>query len=112
MRSGRFVGGRHGKGRVVSVAVLVELILVPLGLDVWSRIRWVGFEVNRCGSLLVMRIVVVPLEGRFLDGSVHPFDLPVGPGPARLGESVVGVVLRAGEREGVAAGDFDRYIYR
>ena len=65
-----------------------------------------GDEVAKMLPELVVRIVVVAFDDRFFDGSVHPFDLPVAPRMARLGEPVIDVVLRAGEREGVAAEDF------
>lgn len=62
-----------------------------------------GEEVSKMLPELVVGFVVAAFDGRALDRSVHPFDLPVGPGVARLGEPVVDVVLRACEREGVAA---------
>lgn len=50
------------------------------------------------------------LHGRFLDRSVHPFDLAVGPGMARpldfaresRGEPVIDVALGAGQRSASA----------
>ncbi len=34
---------------------------------------------------LIMAVVVVALDGRVLDGAVHPLDLAVGPGMFDLG---------------------------
>ena len=48
-----------------------------------------------------MAVVVVALDGGVLEGAVHPLDLAVRPGMARLGQAVLDVVLRAGELEGV-----------
>ena len=53
-------------------------------------------EVAKVRPELVVVFVVVAFDGRVLDGSVHPFDLAVGPRVARLGEPVIDVVLRAG----------------
>ena len=36
-----------------------------------------------------MGLVEVSFDGRVLDGSVHPFDLTVGPGMVDLGEAVL-----------------------
>ena len=41
---------------------------------------------------LIADSVMVAFDGRFLDGAVHPLDLSVGPGMARLGEAVIDVV--------------------
>lgn len=65
-----------------------------------------GDKVAKMLPELVMIVVVVALDGRFLDGAVHPFDLPVGPRMTRLSEPMIDIVLRAGEREGVAAEPF------
>ena len=40
------------------------------------------------------------------EGSIHAFDLAVGPGVFRSGEAVVDVGLGAGELEGVSAEEF------
>ena len=44
---------------------------------------------------LLVAIVVVALDGGFLYGPVHAFDLPVGPGMFDLGEAVLDVVFLA-----------------
>lgn len=44
---------------------------------------------------LVMRLVVVALDNRFLDGVAHPFNLTVGPRMAYLLESMCDVVCLA-----------------
>ena len=38
-----------------------------------------------------MRLVMVALDGRLLDGAVHPFDLAVRPRVTRLGEAVLDI---------------------
>ena len=48
-----------------------------------------------------MRLVVEALDGGVLEGAVHAFDLAVGLGTPRLGQSMVDVVLGAGILEGV-----------
>ena len=58
-----------------------------------------GDEVGQVLPELIVRVVVVAFDGCVLDGAVHPFDLPVRPGMAWLGEPMIDVVLRAGERE-------------
>jgi hypothetical protein len=50
---------------------------------------------------LLMAVVVVAFDGRVLEGSVHPFDLTVGPGMVDLGEAVLDVVLAAAHGEHV-----------
>ena len=49
-------------------------------------------EIGEMPAELIMAVVVVAFDGRVLDGSVHPFDLTVGPGMVDLGEAVVDVV--------------------
>ena len=44
-------------------------------------------------------VVVVPLDGRFLDGAVHPFHLSVGPGVIDLCEAVLDAVLATAQAE-------------
>jgi hypothetical protein len=46
-----------------------------------------------------MGLIVEPPDGRLLEGAVHAFDLPVGPGVPRLGQAMVDVVFGAGELE-------------
>ena len=50
---------------------------------------------------LLMAVVVEALDGRFLDGAVHPLDLTVGPGMIHLGQLVLDVVLIADPVEDV-----------
>ena len=84
-------------------------------LSVFRRRPNVGAdEVGQVAAKLVVRLVVEALDGCFLDGAVHAFDLTVGPGMAWFGKSMVDVILRAGEFEGVGPehfallhGDFD-----
>ena len=44
---------------------------------------------------LLMAVVVISFDGGVLDGAVHPFDLPVGPGMVRFGQPVLDAVLTA-----------------
>ena len=37
---------------------------------------------------------MIAFDGRVLDGAVHPFDLPVGPGMIDLGEAMLDAVFR------------------
>jgi len=46
---------------------------------------------------------MVTLDGRFLDGAVHPFDLAVGPRVARFGQPMFDVEIGAGRFEDVAS---------
>jgi hypothetical protein len=36
-------------------------------------------KVSKVSAQLIMIVVVISLDRRFLDGAVHPFDLTVGP---------------------------------
>ncbi len=58
-------------------------------------------EVGEMPAELIMAVVGVAFDGRVLDGSVHPFDLTVGPGMVDLGEAVLDVVLAAAHGEHV-----------
>ena len=53
------------------------------------------------GSQLVVGLVVVAFDGCVLDGSVHAFDLAIGPGMLGLGQAMIDTVLGAGVFEGV-----------
>ena len=62
----------------------------------------VGIE--ECGEMrakAAMRLVVEASDGGVLDGSVHPFDLPVRPGMVELGEAMLDAELSAGQIKGV-----------
>lgn len=56
-----------------------------------------------------MGFVVEALYGRFLESSVHAFDLAVGPGMFRLGQAVVDISFGAGELEGMGAEEFSAF---
>lgn len=60
-------------------------------------------EVGEMLSEVLVGLVVEAFDGCFFEGSVHAFDLAVGPGVLGLGEPVVDVGLGAGELEGVSA---------
>ena len=53
-------------------------------------------EVSKVCAELRVIVVVVALHGGFLNGSVHAFDLPVGPGMVGFGEAVIDAVQKAG----------------
>jgi len=48
-------------------------------------------------------VVVVTLDGGFLDGPVHSFDLAVGPGMIGLGQAMLDTVTLTGAIEGMSA---------
>src|SRR5271155_737229 len=58
-------------------------------------------EVGEVASQLLMRLVEVAFDGCVLDGAVHSFDLPVGPGMLGFGQAMVDIALGAGVFEGV-----------
>ena len=79
-----------------------ELVGCEAFEDLQSPSEIVGAdEVGEMPAELIMAVVVVAFDGRVLDGSVHPFDLTVGPGMVDLGEAVLDVVLAAAHGEHV-----------
>src|SRR6266567_388728 len=62
-------------------------------------------EVGKMASKLTMSLIVEAFDGRLLDGAVHALDLSVGPRVLGLCETMVDVLLRASEFEGVSAED-------
>jgi len=50
---------------------------------------------ERCAHKLLVAVVVVALDGRFLDGPVHALDLPVGRRALDLGQAVLDAVFAA-----------------
>ena len=52
-------------------------------------------------SQLIVGFIEVTFDGRVLDGSVHPFDLAVGPGVLGLGQPMIDIVEGAGVFEGM-----------
>jgi len=60
-------------------------------------------EVVQVHFELVVGVVEVSLHGSVLDGPVHTFDLPVGPGMVGLGQPVLDSVDMASAVEGVAS---------
>jgi hypothetical protein len=50
---------------------------------------------------LIVGLVERAFDGCVLDGSVHPFDLPVCPGMLGLGQAMIDIVLGAGVFEDV-----------
>jgi hypothetical protein len=60
-----------------------------------------GDEVGEVRAQLIVCGVVEALDSRLLEGAVHPLDLPVRPRVSRLGQTVLHIVLRAGEFERV-----------
>ena len=49
-------------------------------------------EISEMDTQLFMAVLVVALHSGFLDGSVHAFDLSVGPGMVGFGEAVIDAV--------------------
>ena len=58
-------------------------------------------EVGQVRFELVVGVVEVSFDRSVLDGSVHPFDLPVGPGMVRLGQSVFDAMSETEPVEGM-----------
>ena len=58
-------------------------------------------EVVEMCSQLRMAVIMIPFDGRLLDCSVHPFDLPVGPGMLDFGGAVLDPVFFAAHVEHV-----------
>ena len=92
-------------------------LFCPDGADVFVGCKSSeGFEfsgevvgVDEVGEVLaevLMGFVVEAFDGRFFDGSVHAFDLAVGPGMFRLGQAMIDVGFGAGELEGMGAEEF------
>lgn len=78
----------------------------PLFADEFVRCQTLqGFEsasvvvgVDEVGQMLLQLCVIVVVEAfdsGFLDGPVHPLDLPVGPGMLNLGQAMFDAVLLA-----------------
>ena len=63
-------------------------------------------EVGEVLAKLVVRFVVEALDGRVLDGAVHPFDLAIGPWVLRLGRAMIDIVARACKLECVRSEQF------
>ena len=74
------------------------------GLEPSSEVVCVD-EVGEVMTEVLVGFVVEALDGCFLEGSVHAFDLTVGPGMFRLGQAVVDVGLGASELEGMGSED-------
>src|SRR5579862_2640878 len=62
-----------------------------------------GNEVNQVAAQLAVGLVVVPLDGRFFEGAVHPLDLPIGPGMVGFGEAVLDAACSTDFLEGMEA---------
>jgi len=62
-------------------------------------------EVGQVAAKLFVGLVVEALDGRFLEGSIHVFDLTVGLRVSRLGQTVVDVALGACILEGMSEED-------
>ena len=58
-------------------------------------------EVGEMLPELIVAVVVVSSDGRFLDGPVHPLDLAVGPGVVDFREAMFDAVLPAAHPEHV-----------
>ncbi len=62
------------------------------GLEAAAEIVGVD-EVGQVAAEVVAGFVMEAFDGRLFEGSVHPFDLTVGPWVSRLGQAVIGVDL-------------------
>src|SRR5579864_6102487 len=62
-----------------------------------------GNEVSQAAAQLAVGFVVVALDGRFLEGAVHPLDLPIGPGVVGFGQAVFDAACSTDLLEGVEA---------
>ena len=51
------------------------------------------------GFELIVSIIVIALDGGFLDRPVHAFDLTIGPGMLDLGQSMFDAILLAAQIE-------------
>lgn len=56
-------------------------------------------EVGKVSFELIVSIVVIALDGRFLDRAVHSFDLAIGPGMLDLSQPMLDPVLPAAHVE-------------
>ena len=68
------------------------------GLQPAPIIIGVDEVVEVCGQL-GMAVVMVALDGGFLDRPVHPFDLSVGPGMLDLGQAMLDPIFLASHIE-------------
>src|SRR5438045_9447691 len=51
-----------------------------------------GDEVDQVGSELVVAVIVIAVDGRLFDRTVHPLDLPIGPWMMGLGQAMLDTV--------------------
>src|SRR5206468_8699574 len=51
-----------------------------------------GDEVDQVGSELVVAVIVIAVDGRLFDRTVHPLDLPIGPWVMGLGQAMLDTV--------------------
>ena len=62
-----------------------------------------GDEVGKMPNELIVRFVVISLDGRVLDCPVHPLDLSIGPRMIGLGQSMFDPMFPTGAIERMAA---------
>ena len=62
-----------------------------------------GNEVEEVRLELMVAVVVVTLNGSFLDGSVHALDLAVGPGMMGFGQAMFDTAAKTDPVEGMTA---------
>ena len=58
-------------------------------------------EVGEVGFELIVSVVIVALDGRFLDRAVHALDLTIGPGMLDLGQPMFDAIFLAAHTEHV-----------
>ncbi len=49
-------------------------------------------------SQLLMIVIMISLDGYFLEGAVHAFDLAIGPGMIRSGQAMLRTIFQADAR--------------
>src|SRR5438477_7732585 len=49
-------------------------------------------EVDQVGSELVVAVIVIAVDGRLFDRTVHPLDLPIGPWVIGLGQAMLDTI--------------------
>ena len=78
------------------------------GLESSSEVVGVD-EVSEVLTEVQVGFVVEAFDSSFLEGSVHAFDLAVGPGMFQLGQAMIDVSFGAGELEGMGAEEFSAF---
>jgi hypothetical protein len=70
----------------------------PEGLEASAEVVG-GDEVGEVLPKLIVAVVVIAFDRRFLDRPVHPLELTIGPGVPRFGQPMLDVEVGAGSFE-------------